>query len=44
MYAGWWDKKHQKALEVFSKCGVDTTMIGTDEDYVKPLIKLFKLR
>ncbi len=44
MYAGWWDKKHQKALEVFSKCGVDTTMISTDEDYVKPLIKLFKLR
>ena len=44
MYAGWWDKKHQKALEVFLKCGVDTTMIGTDEDYVKPLIKLFKLR
>jgi len=31
-------------LEVFSKCGVDTTMISTDEDYVKPLIKLFKLR
>ncbi|MBE9511052.1 MAG: DUF58 domain-containing protein [Bacteroidetes bacterium] len=44
MYADWWDKKHQKALEVFSKCGVDTTMISTDEDYVKPLIKLFKLR
>ena len=44
MYAGWWDKKHQKALEVFSKCGVDTTKISTDEDYVKPLIKLFKLR
>ena len=43
-YADWWDKKHQKALEIFSKCGVDTTMIATDEDYVKPLIKLFKLR
>lgn len=44
MYVDWWDNKHQKALEVFSKCGVDTTMISTDEDYVKPLIKLFKLR
>jgi len=44
MYADQWEKKHQKALEVFSKCGVDTTMISTDEDYVKPLIKLFKLR
>ena len=44
MYTDWWDKKHQKALEIFSKCGVDTTMIATDEDYVKPLIKLFKLR
>ena len=44
MYTGWWEKKHQKALEVFSKCGVDSTMIATDEDYVKPLIKLFKLR
>ena len=44
MYVDWWDNKHQKALEIFSKCGVDTTMISTDEDYVKPLIKLFKLR
>jgi len=44
MYADRWEKRHQKALEVFSKCGVDTTMISTDEDYVKPLIKLFKLR
>lgn len=44
MYADWWNEKHKKALEVFLKCGVDTTMIATDEDYVKPLIKLFKLR
>lgn len=44
MYADRWEKRHQKALEVFSKCGVDTTLISTDEDYVKPLIKLFKLR
>ncbi len=44
MYADRWEKRHQKALEVFSKCGVDTTMISTDEDYVKPLIRLFKLR
>ena len=44
MYADRWEKRHQKALEVLSKCGVDTTMISTDEDYVKPLIKLFKLR
>lgn len=44
MYADRWEKRHQKVLEVFSKCGVDTTMISTDEDYVKPLIKLFKLR
>ena len=44
MYADQWEKRHQKALEVFSKCGVDTTKISTDEDYVKPLIKLFKLR
>jgi len=44
MYADQWEKRHQKALEVFSKCGVDTTIISTDEDYVKPLIKLFKLR
>ena len=44
MYADWWNKNHQNALEIFSKCGVDTTMISTDEDYVKPLIRLFKLR
>lgn len=30
--------------EVFKKSGVDHTMIRTDEDYVKPLIKLFKQR
>ncbi|MCH7658080.1 MAG: DUF58 domain-containing protein [Bacteroidetes bacterium] len=43
-YADWWTEKHKRAMEVFSKCSVDTTMIATDEDYVKPLIKLFKQR
>jgi uncharacterized protein (DUF58 family) len=43
-YAQWW-KTRQTALDsVFSKSGVDNVMIRTDEDYVKPLMKLFKHR
>ena len=29
---------------IFKKSGVDTTQIGTHEDYVKPLMALFKRR
>jgi uncharacterized protein (DUF58 family) len=39
-----WLAHEQYLTEVFKKSGVDHTMIRTDEDYVKPLIKLFKQR
>ena len=34
----------QQTLNLFSKFGIDSTLIFTDDDYVKPLMKLFKLR
>lgn len=43
-YSGWWKKNEQLTNETLSKAGVDFVSISTDEDYVKPLIKLFKKR
>jgi len=43
-YSGWWRKNEQLTNEILSKSGVDFVSISTDEDYVKPLIKLFKKR
>lgn len=43
-YSGWWRKNEQLTNEILSKAGVDFVSIATDEDYVKPLIKLFKKR
>lgn len=39
-----WREDRKKTLEIFTRCGVDTVEIRTDEDYVKPLINLFKKR
>ncbi|MDT8401718.1 MAG: DUF58 domain-containing protein [Bacteroidales bacterium] len=39
----WVDEK-QKLNEVFTRCGVDNVNIFTGEDYVRPLMNLFKLR
>ncbi len=40
-----WQEKHQKYLsDVFLRSGIDAVKIRTDEDYVKPLTKLFKRR
>ncbi len=44
MYSKWWNENDIKAKEIFKKCKVDSTNIKTDEDYVQPLIKLFKMR
>lgn len=44
MYNNWWSASNKRATEIFSKCGVDNASIRTDEDYVKPLLKLFKQR
>lgn len=39
-----WISHEQYLVELFKKSGVDNAMIRTDEDYVKPLINLFKHR
>jgi uncharacterized protein (DUF58 family) len=43
-YADWWNNHSEKLRDVFSKCGVDAARISTSDDYVKPLINLFKRR
>ncbi len=43
-YARWWANSSSSIGEAFSKCKVDNVTISTSEDYVKPLIKLFKKR
>ncbi|MBI4649085.1 MAG: DUF58 domain-containing protein [Bacteroidia bacterium] len=43
-YKKHWEE-HQKYLnEIFLKSGVDSVAIRTDDDYIKPLINLFKRR
>lgn len=37
-------KRRDYLNNIFKKCGVDTTNIATNEDYVKPLMALFKRR
>jgi len=39
-----WQKSEALLKQTFSRCQIDSTAIATDQDYVKPLIKLFKLR
>jgi len=43
-YESWWNNHIELINNIFKKCGVDSSMISTGEDYVKPLIKLFKTR
>lgn len=43
-YASWYLEMQSKTNDIFTKCGVDSVRINTEEDYVKPLIKLFKKR
>ena len=43
-YENWWNNHVDLIKNIFKKCGVDSSMISTGEDYVKPLIKLFKTR
>jgi uncharacterized protein (DUF58 family) len=39
-----WNRHDQLLNQVFKKLGVDTATITTGENYVKPLVNLFKLR
>ena len=43
-YNKWWRKNEQLTNETLLKAGVDFVSFSTDEDYVKPLIQLFKKR
>lgn len=43
-YENWWNTTYQQIKSVFSHSGVDFVTVATDEDYVKPLISLFKRR
>jgi len=43
-YRKWWEKHLLLVQNIFRRCGVDTAEISTDQDYVKPLIMLFKKR
>ncbi|MDP4189256.1 MAG: DUF58 domain-containing protein [Bacteroidota bacterium] len=43
-YEMYWDERNKRIDEVLGKCGIDSVNIRTDEDYVKPLINLFKQR
>ena len=43
-YEKWWNDTSIRQKEIFSKAGVDSVAVRTDEDYVRPLMKLFKKR
>ncbi len=43
-YKHWWLQKENEQNDVFKRSGVDYVTIRTDQDYVKPLIQLFKQR
>lgn len=43
-YEKWWQDQNTKVNETFKRSGVDFVSINTEEDYVKPIIKLFKKR
>jgi len=43
-YRNWWLDSDRHVTTLFHKTGTDYTNIATNQDYVKPLIKLFKQR
>jgi len=43
-FSAWWHQEQEKLNETFTHSGIDWVRIRTDEDYVKPLINLFKRR
>ncbi|MBI9032871.1 MAG: DUF58 domain-containing protein [Bacteroidales bacterium] len=43
-YKNWWLNKDKTLKEVFLKTGIDSATINTGEDYVKPLLGLFRKR
>jgi len=43
-YEQHWKNIQQRLDETFRRSGIDNAFIRTDEDYVKPMMKLFKMR
>lgn len=43
-YTSFWNQLQKSNVEVFKKAGIDHAMLRTDQDYVRPLIQLFKKR
>jgi len=43
-YAMKWESHQEMMKEIFSRAGVDSVSLRTGEDYVRPLIRLFKHR
>ena len=43
-YAEWWKDQTIRIEGLLTRCGIDHISINTEEDYIRPLIKLFKKR
>lgn len=43
-YQKWWSETDKNLRETFNKAGVDYAVMDTGEDYVKPILQLFKRR
>ncbi|MBM3434748.1 MAG: DUF58 domain-containing protein [Bacteroidetes bacterium] len=43
-YGKWWKEQDKYLTSLFLKSGVDSAQINTAQDYVKPLVNLFKRR
>jgi uncharacterized protein (DUF58 family) len=43
-YSLWWNQEQLRLSELFIRYGIDSARMRTDEDYVRPLMNLFKKR
>lgn len=43
-YNDWWVQHEKRITDIFKRSGVDYATFKTDEDFVKPLVKLFQAR
>jgi uncharacterized protein (DUF58 family) len=43
-YRQWWMRQSDRLKGIYTRCGVDVTMINTRQDYVRALMNLFKKR
>ena len=43
-YKIWWKQQEERVNDLLKKSGVDAVSIRTDQDYVRPLMNLFKKR